>query len=864
MYRLCTLSKAIALSCGFFASTSASSQIFLSEYVEGSGQNKALELFNPTPDSIDLANYQIKIYYNGNTSPKTIIPLSGQLPSKSTYVLVHKHQDTSETLKSLAQKETHLGFNGDDAIVLVKGNSVVDSLGVVGEDPGKSWTEGRINTKDQTLRRRSIESGNTDLHDAISLEAEWTSSAKNDFSDLGKHLGSENVSTGNQGGQPTTPTIPVGSQVCGEEATLISAIQGEESNSPLNNQHVTIEAIVTADFKAGLKGYFVQEEQTDQDENAQTSEGLFVYDENNLADFSVGELVRIQGTVKEAFGKTQLTNISYASACDTGYSVTPATVTLPVSDISDWEAHEGMLVQFNQNLNVAQNYFLGVYGELILSSERLYKSTHVYRPGTEQEKALALKNSRSKIFLDDGSSKKNPEFVRYPTGGLTYQNTLRAGDKVTSLIGVVDYSFNQYRIQPTEEPNFVHSNIRPEKPELSGEGDMRVASFNVLNYFNGDGNGSGFPTARGAKKYSDFVRQRNKTINAIIGMEADIVGLMEIENDGFGTESAIQDLLNGLNNKAVAESLNIEYAYVKPNNAERIGSDAIAVGMIYNTRTVKELGQAVTISEAPFDGKNRQPLIQTFEYIASKEKMTIVVNHFKSKRCSSASGANADQGDGQGCWNPVRKAAAQYLAGNLGTGMTGVPTENVIVLGDLNAYAKEDPVVAFEDAGYINLPFQAHGYKNYSYIFDGESGSLDHLLGSASVAEKVISVVDWHINADEPAILDYSTRFKTQVQAETMYSVGPFRASDHDPVVVELKLSQSVKNPKGSQSEGNDTKDTQSDNDKSFHDDTSKNENSDHVSPNDKKNTQEGKKETQDLEGSFFYVFVILYHLIFS
>jgi hypothetical protein len=108
------------------------------------------------------------------------------------------------------------------------------------------------------------------------------------------------------------------------------------------------------------------------------------------------------------------------------------------------------------------------------------------------------------------------------------------------------------------------------------------------------------------------------------------------------------------------------------------------------------------------------------------------------------------------------------------------------MLGDYNSYAKEDPITALATGGYTNLVESFVGPDAYSYVFDGQWGYLDHALGSASLAGQVTGVADYHIDADEPSVLDYNTDFKTPDLQATLYAPDQFRISDHDPVVVGL------------------------------------------------------------------------------
>jgi outer membrane biosynthesis protein TonB len=293
--------------------------------------------------------------------------------------------------------------------------------------------------------------------------------------------------------------------------------------------------------------------------------------------------------------------------------------------------------------------------------------------------------------------------------------------------------------------------------------------------------GGGFPTERGADTLVEFERQRLKTLTSLLAMDADVIGLMEIENDGYGPDSALQDLINGLNDETAPGT----YDFIEP--SESLGTDAIRVALIYRPGNVTPVGAAAVLNEGPF-GQYRPALAQTFQHNESGEVFTVAVNHFKSKSCSGAGGENADQGDGQGCFNASRVEAAEVLSGWLAGDPTGSGDPDILIIGDLNAYAMEDPITTLIDAGYVNLIMQFAGDEAYSYVFSGQSGYLDHALATESLAAQTVNVLEWHINSDEPRTLDYNTEFKSPAQVQSLFAPDPFRASDHDPVIIDLQL----------------------------------------------------------------------------
>ena len=382
---------------------------------------------------------------------------------------------------------------------------------------------------------------------------------------------------------------------------------------------------MVGDFQGNdqLRGFFLQEEDSDQDNNPLTSEGIFVYDNNSGTDVKFGDKVRVAGYVGEYSGSTQISSVSNLIICDEKLQVTPAVVSLPFTTKDEAESFEGMSIVIEQTLTVSENYNLGRYGELVLSNGRLFNPTNITPPG-EAAKNLQAENDLNRIILDDGSTRQNPINIRFPQPGLSAFNTVRGGDTTSLIKGVMHQAFDSYRIQPTTEPSFQSSNLRTYEPVLK-DAPLRIASFNVLNYFNGDGMGGEFPTARGADNFEEFERQKSKILNALAAMNADIIGLMEIENDGYGENSAISDLVAGLNT-ATGKS----YRFVQPGSGLP-GSDQIAVGIIYNTDKVNATGNAVTLASGAFADKNRQPLVQSFREIESNGQFTVVVNHFKSK-----------------------------------------------------------------------------------------------------------------------------------------------------------------------------------------------------------------------------------------
>jgi predicted extracellular nuclease len=585
---------------------------------------------------------------------------------------------------------------------------------------------------------------------------------------------------------------------------FIHEVQGSGNASDLVGQTVLVQAIVTA-VLPDSNVFYVQEEDVDADASPATSEGILVFTDGVFDMPAVGDLIEVRGLVSEFFNRTQIT-LSSAPSLIAENSALPsaASLTLPVASLDDLEALEGMLVTSSVALIVTDTFTLGRFGQAVLSSKRLYNPTNIFTPGSAEAIALAQSNSLDRVLLDDGNDNQNPEVVPFPTGGLSAVNPLRMGDTVAALTGVVDYSFSDYRVIPTQYPTFVATNPRTNAPDLT-LGNLKVASLNVLNFFNTIDTGARIcgpasdADCRGADDngtdgngLTEFERQKVKTVAAIVAMDADIVGLMEIENDGFGAQSAIVELVDGIN----IEMGEGTYAVVDAGGT--IGTDAITVALLYKPASVTLSGQVQILTSlnsisdgngALFDdSKNRPSVVQKFALVENGEELVVSVNHLKSKGSSCGTGDD-DETTGQGNCNLTRTRAAQALTAFI-TEQFG--TTPALIIGDLNAYAKEDPISAIIGEGYTDLANYFGGAEAYSYSFDGQLGYLDHALASASMLEKVVDTTEWHINADEPIVLDYNLDFQSATQIDKYFAPDAYRMSDHDPVVIALQFDVEV------------------------------------------------------------------------
>jgi uncharacterized protein len=580
---------------------------------------------------------------------------------------------------------------------------------------------------------------------------------------------------------------------CGAPATFIHDIQGSGATAAQAGVR-TIEGVVVGDYQGSgqFGGYHVQEESDDVDSDPLTSEGIFVFNVSTAV--SVGDIVRVRGIAGEFSGMTQISNVTSTLVCTTGNPFSSTSVTLPVAAVADLERYEGMHIEISQELTVTEVFTLGRFGEVALSvGGRLENPTNVVDPGAPAQ-ALQNLNDRSRILLDDANNQQNIDPTNYPQGGLSASSTLRVGDSLPNLSGVLEFRFGVYRVQPVDLSGIVfnHANPRPVSPTPVG-GDLQVAAFNVLNYFNGNGTGldgaaGGFPTARGATTLGEFNRQRTKIISAITQLDAAVVGLMELENDSTAGSDvgAIEDLVAGLNDATAPGT----YDFV---DTGVVGTDAIRVGIIFQPALVDAVGSHAIINstiDARFiDTLNRPSIAQTFASTSNGARFTVVVNHLKSKGSDCNHVGDPDALDGQGNCNGTRTAAAEALVDWIAGDPTGSGDPDVIVIGDLNAYAKEDPIGVFQGAGYVDTIDEHLEGAGYSFVFQGQSGYLDHALASPSLAAQISGVTEWHVNADEPIVLDYNVEFKSPGQVNTFYSPDAYRSSDHDPVLVGIELA---------------------------------------------------------------------------
>ena len=806
------LARALALSLAlpFALAAPAHADVVISQVYGGGGnggaalQHDFIEVFNNGPTAVSIGGWSVQYASASGTSwAVTPIPANTTLPPGS-YLLIR------EAAGAIGAATPVIGdVNGTVAMAAGAGKVALSSsiTALTGAAPtggsmmdivsygASTATEGPpASTLSATAAAIRNGAGCTDTNNNSADFTVGTPAPRSSSTAAAPCDG-----TGGGGGTPTpTPTPSI---------ARIYEIQGSAAASTLAGEVVSTTGVVT---KLLNNGFFMQDPTGDG--NPATSDGILVFTSTaSLAAAAVGNLVQVTGTVIEfSTGSSTLTEIGTVTAVTflgSAQEITPTLVTLPLAAGDSLERFEGMLVRIDGALTVQQNFFQARFGQLTLGAGGRHETpTNRHRPGP-QAAALADQQARGRLLLDDGSSLQNTNPAAYQFAA----GVPRAGDLVNNLVGVLGYGpatatasgAGLYRLQPTEAPAFAIANPRMALPPSVG-GNVVLGSMNVLNFFTtfvdgttatgqtGQGctlgNSTSAGNCRGANGLAEFQRQRAKIVVALAGMNADAVGLMEVQNNG---NVAAQNLVDALNARIGANA----YAVV-PSPAQGTGTDAIRVAMIYKPAKLTLVGASVS---DPDSVNNRPPLAQTFA-AANGEKLTLVVNHLKSKGgCPSANGAdavgNVDSGDGQGCWNALRVLQAQRLRTFVAQVQSTSGTSDVLLIGDFNAYAQEDPIFNLTGSGFVDQSsrFETFGY---SYVFDGTAGRLDHAIATATLSPKVVGTVHWHIDADEGSAQDYNLEFKQPACAtcapDPFDGTLPFRASDHDPVLVGLSLFKRV------------------------------------------------------------------------
>lgn len=543
-------------------------------------------------------------------------------------------------------------------------------------------------------------------------------------------------------------------ETCTSSTTAVAQIQGAAPTSGMVGQQVAVQGIVTL-LEAG-HGIYIEEPDSDNDKRI--SNALYLEENEWDSRIKPGTQIFARGTVTEITkGRNSLTalnNIETMTLCGSHHSLPLSDADLPLTGL-EREALEGMRIKLPATLTVTDNYRLKS-GQINVSGNGFqYVATEVVQPGVKAGE-----------YASENQTYLMPLQIQPPASA---DDVLVAGTDITNLTGVMTHDDRALRLTVASmstspaQPQRLNQQSTP-KPVAAGE--LRVVSMNLHNYFNGDGDGGGFPTDRGAKTLSEFNDQRRRIGAALNVLKPHLIAVMELENDGFAANSAAADFI-GLLNQAVGG----DWQAARPEH-DNTGNDAITVGLFFRADTWQPAGSARTLSGPEFE-RSRQPLAQVFQPLSGGDPLLLVVNHLKSKGSCPDSGPDADQKDGQGCWSPIRTTSAQKMSAWVKSLATTDQLDNMMIMGDMNAYRNEDPVNAIRAAGFEEL-MDGQSSPTFSFMYFGQAGTLDYAFVSPALRQKTRNSFIWHINSTMPANMELPQPW--------------MRFSDHDPVVVDLLL----------------------------------------------------------------------------
>jgi 5'-nucleotidase len=802
----------LAISSAADASTDGSSVVISEVYGAGGNSGAAydrdyIELFNPTNATISLAGMSVQYRSaTGLVNPSGVTALTGTIGPKSYYLVAEASGGTNGVALPAAQVTGSVNLSGTTGTIFLANQAGALTTPPTGSVTGNAAIADLVGFgTSNTFETALAPAPSTSTSIARDAAGKDTDNNATDFT----------VAAGTPGAAPAGVEPPP----VAEQAT-IEDIQGTTDTSPYVGKAVITEGVVTAAYPTGgFSGFYLQTAGTGGDlDLAQhpESDGVFVFSSAAASAVHVGDHVQVTGKVSEFNGLTEVTPASVADVAvlaTPAEAVKPATVALP-SSAAQRESLEGMLVSLQGDFTVADNYTLNQYAEIGLAAgtEPLLQPTEVADPHDPAAiAAVVADNAARRVTLDDGSSANYFTTAKNsPLPWLTQDEQIRVGAPVTFTVPMVfDYRNALWKLQPTAqltgsgEPPVSFGHTRTDSPGPVG-GDVQIASFNVLNYFPTTGadyvasggsctwyddragnhitvNDCGPTGPRGAADATNLARQQDKIVRAINGLGADVVSLEEMENSAkFGKprDAAVSTLVDALNDAAGENT----WAFVPTPSTigDQTTEDVIRTAFIYRTAVVEPIGES-RIDNAPEFDIARDPLAQAFEPVGrtSASRFAVIVNHFKSK------GSGPDDGTGQGNSNPQRVAQAEQLVSFADQVKADFGTDKVFLTGDFNAYTQEDPLKVLYDAGYTDIGSAAHP-DEHTYLFGGVVGSLDHVLGNAAAMGTVTGAHVWNINSVEPVALEYS-RFN--YNATDFYEASPYRASDHDPLVVGLDTS---------------------------------------------------------------------------
>ena len=812
---------ATGLTAPLASANPAGTGLVISEVYGGGGNSGAtythdfIELHNPTGAAISVDGWSVQYRSATGTGAGAVTPLTGTVPAGGHY-LVQEAAGTGGTAALPTPDATGtiaMGGTGGQVWLSTGTAALTPPAGHVSAPAG--CTAGCIvdfvgassaATSFETAKLTTSPSNTT----AATRNATGADTDNNSADFVTAAPDPQNSSTPEPPPPPADPT----------EAT-IAEIQGTGDASPLAGATVITRGVVTAAYPTGgLNGFYLQTDGTGgaTDATPGASDAVFVYGSGAAGAVAPGDFVEVTGEVSEYAGTTEIT----AAADDvTPLTETPAGVTAlatayPTTSQAR-EAHEGELLAPTDTFTVTNTYATNQYAEIGLATgdKPLVQPTEV--ADAQDDAAIAAvvaDNAARAVALDDGAS------VNYLSAAnqgialpwLSKANPVRVGAAATLTAPVIlEYRNNTWKFQPTtrvtDEGSDVATfeNTRTAAPEEVG-GDLTLATFNVLNYFNTTGvdyvaaggtctyyaDRTGDPVTnrdcgstgpRGAAEAEDLARQQDKIVAAVNALDADVVSLEEIENSVALGETDRDDALSTLVDALNAAAGTDRWAFAPSPDASNLPptseQDVIRTAFIYDPATIDLVGESKVLLGSAAFGNAREPLAQAFKADGTDDAQAfaVIVNHFKSK------GSGTPDPDGQGNATVDRVAQAEALGTFAHSFATERGTDKVFLTGDFNSYTMEDPMQVLYDDGYTAI--KSDTAQEWTYSFSGLSGSLDHVLASPAALELVRGADIWGINSGESVAFEYS---RHNYNVTDFYEPNVFRASDHDPEVVGIAI----------------------------------------------------------------------------
>ena len=419
---------------------------------------------------------------------------------------------------------------------------------------------------------------------------------------------------------------------------------------------------------------------------------------------------------------------------------------ITITNIDQWTTSEmsqfvGKEVQFTTPFYVTNN---SKSGQLTISPRRIFTPTNQALPLSNEYNSLLTLNEQGTLTLTNVSGYHRID-----------ERVHNLKVKVNSYNSVSFVSGNwrgNTRAEMEKGYNLQAINAR-------GEHTLLVCYMNLEYYIV-----EAFDSY-GPANNTEHQAQRAKVSQALAKINADLYAFVEIQLGQGALAEIAADL---------TKNTGRNFSYV--NDGSSINGTYTKSGYVYCTDKVTPYGN---MQHNDTYVQNRKK-VQGFTEKASGEKFILSVNHFKAKS-GSGSGANKDQGDGQGSFNAARVQEANSIISRYASYTTTFGDEDFLIVGDLNAYGKEDPITTLTDWGMIDLHRTFHADSSYSYVYQGTLGYLDHALCNSSLYPQVTGMTPYHINAPEKDAYTYNG----SLNDGTM-----FRCSDHDPILVGLRLGK--------------------------------------------------------------------------